>query len=55
VHLKKNINWFTYLSIHLYEILFVTAALLTVFGFIRKMVRRRAYSMQEDEAEEDRT
>jgi hypothetical protein len=44
VHLKKNINWFTYLSIHLYEILFVTAALLTVFGFIRKIIRRRAYS-----------
>jgi len=54
-HLKKNINWFTYLSIHLYEILFVSAALLTVFGFFRKIVRRRAYSMEEDEAEEDRT
>ena len=48
-HLKKNINWFTYLSIHLYEILFVSAALLTILGFVRKMVRRRAYSAQEDE------
>jgi len=54
-HLKKNINWFTYLSIHLYEILFVSAALLTVFGFIRKIIRRRAYSTQEDEEEEDGT
>jgi hypothetical protein len=48
-HLKKNINWFTYVSIHLYEILFVLAALLTILGFVRKMVRRRAYSAQEDE------
>ena len=48
-HLKKNINWFTYLSIHLYEILFVSAALLTILGFVRKMVRRRAYSAEQDE------
>ena len=48
-HLKKNINWFTYLSVHLYEILFVTAALLTILGFVRKMIRRRAYLAQEDE------
>jgi hypothetical protein len=48
-HLKKNINWFTYLSIHLYEILFVSAALLAILGFVRKMVRRRAYSAEEDE------
>ena len=51
-HLKKNINWFTYLSIHLYEILFVSAALLTIFGFVRKIIRRRAYSRQEDEEDE---
>jgi hypothetical protein len=54
-HLKKDINWFTYLSIHLYEILFISAALLTIFGFIRKIIRRRAYSMQEDEEEQTRT
>ena len=47
-HLKKNINWFTYLSIHLYEILFVSAALLTILGFVRKMVRKRTYSAEED-------
>ncbi len=50
-HLKKNINWFTYLSMHLYEILFVSAALLTILGFVRKMIRRRAYSAQEDETD----
>lgn len=52
-HLKKKTSWFAYLSIHLYEILFVSAALLTIWGFVRKMVRRRAYSAQEDE-EDDR-
>lgn len=48
-YLKKNINWLTYLSIHLYEILFVSAALLTILGFVRIMLRRRAYATQEDE------
>jgi hypothetical protein len=48
-HLKKNINWLTYLSIHLYEIVFAGAALLTIWGSVRKMLRRRAYSRQEDE------
>lgn len=52
VHLKKNINWFTYLSIHLYEILFVSAGLLTIWGFVRKVIRRRAYSAQEDEEDD---
>ena len=47
--LKKNINWFTYLSIHLYEILFLSAALLTILGFVRRMLRQRRYSAEEDE------
>lgn len=51
-HLKKNINWFTYLSIHVYEILFVSAALLTIWGFVRKVIRRRAYSALEDEEDD---
>jgi hypothetical protein len=52
-HLKRNINWFTYLSVHLYEILFASAALLTILGFVRKMLRRRAYSAEEDEDDAD--
>jgi len=54
-HLKKNINWFTYLSIHIYEILFLSAALLTIFGFIRKFIRRRNYSRKEDLEEDNGT
>ncbi len=35
-YLKENISWFTYLSTHLYEFLFVSAALLTVLGICAK-------------------
>ncbi|GAG91965.1 unnamed protein product, partial [marine sediment metagenome] len=51
-YLKENIGWFTYLSTHLYEFLFVSAALLTVLGFVRKIFRQRAYSAQEDDDED---
>ena len=51
-HLKANINWFTYLSIHLYEILFVSAALLTILGFIRKLYRKRVYERGDEEMED---
>ena len=49
-HLKESINWFGYLSIHLYEILFVSAALLTVWGFIRRLLRKKAYEKDDEEA-----
>jgi hypothetical protein len=51
-HLKASINWFTYLSIHLYEILFVSAALLTILGFIRRLHRRRVYEKGNEEMED---
>ena len=51
-HLKASINWFTYLSIHLYEILFVSAALLTILGFIRNLLRKRAYEKDNEEMED---
>ncbi len=51
-HLKKNINWFTHLSIHLYEILFVSAALLTILAYIRRVMRKRAYVDEDDKLDE---
>jgi hypothetical protein len=51
-HLEEDINWFTYLSVHLYEILFVSAALLTISGFIRRLLRKRTYEKQDEEMEE---
>ncbi len=50
--LKASISWFTYLSIHLYEILFVSAALLTILGFIRMMRRKKAYDEDNEEMED---
>jgi hypothetical protein len=51
-YLKKNINWFTYLSIHLYEILFVSAALLTILAYVRRVLRKKAYTDQAENADE---
>jgi hypothetical protein len=51
-HLKESISWFTYLSIHLYEILFVSAAVLTIMGFIRSLLRKRGYEKNGEEDEE---
>jgi hypothetical protein len=49
-HLRKRITWFTYLSTHLYGILFFLAALITIYGFIRVLVKkRRRYEDEEDD------
>ena len=48
-HLKKNITWFTYLSNNLYEILFFLAALIMIYGFIRRLMIKRAYMDGEEE------
>jgi len=39
--LRNRMTWLTYLSYHLYDILFLVAALMTVYGFIRIMIRKR--------------
>ena len=49
-YLRKRTTWFTYLSNNIYGILFSIAALLTIYGFIRLLLRRRAYK---DEDEDD--
>jgi hypothetical protein len=50
-HLKRKYTWFYYLSSNLYTILFVFAALITVYGFIRLLQKKRAY--KDEEAEEE--
>ena len=42
-HLKKKITWFTYLASNLYGILFFLAALITVAGFVRVIIKKRRY------------
>jgi len=41
--LKKRITWFTFLSNNLYEILFFLAALALIYGFIKALIKKRAY------------
>jgi len=50
--LKRKYTWFTYLSANLYTIIFVLAALITVYGFIRLIQKKRAYKDDEEEEEE---
>jgi hypothetical protein len=45
--LRKKINWFTYLANNLYTILFFLAALITIAGFVRMLIRKRRYGEDE--------
>ncbi len=47
-YLKKNITWLTYLSTHIYQILFVLATLFMVYGFVRFWIRKRNYRDEDD-------
>ena len=48
--LKRRITWLTYLINHLYQILFFLAALIMIYAFIRRLMKKRAYSDQEEDA-----
>lgn len=50
-HLRRKITWFSYLSQHLYQILFILAALLLTYGFIRVLIRKWTYRDDEEEIE----
>jgi hypothetical protein len=51
--LNKEHTWLLYVSIHIYEILFFAAALLTVAGSIRLIRRRKSRSTREEEIDEE--
>jgi len=42
-HLKRKVTWFRYLSRNLYQILFFFAAVLTIFAFVKFLMKKRAY------------
>ena len=47
-------RWLIFLASHIYAILFFLAALMTMFGFIRLLIkRRRIYREWEEEDEDD--
>ena len=41
--IRKDLTWLTYLSNHIYELLFVAGAMLTVIGFFRLIRKKRQY------------
>jgi hypothetical protein len=49
--LKREHTWLTYVSVHIYEILFFVAALLTIGGSVKLIVRRKRRRTEEDEAD----
>lgn len=44
-------TWFTYFSIHIYEILFFAAAVIAIVGCVKLIVRRKRRQIGEDEAD----
>ncbi|MFH2220290.1 MAG: hypothetical protein ABII68_11615 [Pseudomonadota bacterium] len=46
--LKTTLTWFTFLSYHLYEILFALMAVVTVLAFIRMHLKKKNYVDDED-------
>ena len=48
-HLNRRTTWLAYLINHLYEILFFLAALAMIYGFIRQLMRKRAYQDKDEE------
>ena len=48
-YLKHRNTWFTYISVHMYELLFVLGALIVIVGFIRVIIKKRQYKDMEDD------
>jgi len=51
--IERTPRWLIFLANNIYGILFFLAAVLTVVGFIRVLVRRKAYAKWEEEEEEE--
>ena len=50
--LARRIWWFSYISDNLYEILFLLAAVITIYGFFRILRKRREYRDEDEEENE---
>ncbi len=49
--LQKKWTWYTLVINHLYEILFLLAAIIMIIGFLRSLMKKRAYMRQDDDAD----
>jgi hypothetical protein len=50
-HLRRRHTWVAFLSNNIYEVLFVLAALVLVYGFVRAVIRIKTYRDEEEEEE----
>jgi len=50
-HLRKRTTWITYMTANLYEILFFLAALITIYGFVKLLIKKKHYKDEDDEGE----
>ena len=48
-HMRKKTTWFTYLTIHTYEILFCLGAIVVIVGFVRLVIKKRTYKDIDEE------
>jgi len=48
-HLRKRVTWLTYLINHIYQILFSLGAILLIYGFIRTVMKKRAYENDDED------
>jgi hypothetical protein len=48
-HLRTRTTWITYLTTNLYQGIFFLAALMTIYGFIRFLIKKRRYKDEEGE------
>jgi hypothetical protein len=49
MELESTPRWLVFLANNIYGILFFLAAILSVVGFIRLLIRRKAYAEMEDD------
>jgi hypothetical protein len=52
-HLKHRHTWFTYISIYMYEFIFVLGALIVVVGFVRVIIKKKRYADLDDDDDEE--
>lgn len=50
-HMRKKTTWFTYLTIHTYELLFFLGAIVVIVGFVRLVIKKRTYKDLDEEEE----
>ena len=47
--IKKRATWFAFLINNLYEILFFMGGLLSIYAFLRVLLRKRSYAPEKDD------